>query len=369
MIVYLKNMPMLFSKSAATAIVFLLVSTVLVAQVDRSSSESIFDQMSHTDVLDITIAADLSVVTDKSTRTKQKGTLRFTDGQGKEQVWPVKLVPRGKFRRTRCTKMPPLKIHFDKDDLRAAGLATFDDYKLVNQCIEEKTVAKELLLKEYLAYKLYNNITEESFRVLFLNITYVDSKTGKKSRQPGFLIEDTAQLRHRIGANKIAQSVGFSARDFDIQKLQTTALFQYWIGNADWSVSLGKNIKVLEKGGHLIAIPYDFDFSGMVNAPYARPNVDYGLTSLQQRIYLGFATEASQLEGTIDRFVALRPVFRKTVKKFKLLNWNARDLVWSFLDAYFEEPTNVFFGAQATPPNNPPADTVRAIKKTLTSKK
>jgi hypothetical protein len=319
---------------------FFSVNIIIAAQ----DQISIFDKMSYQETLEISIKADLEALSDKRNDKKEKATLSFVDATGVENVWEIKLSIRGKFRRMRCEKLLPLKIHFDKDDLREAGLAKFDDLKLVNQCVEDDEIGKELLLKEYLAYELYNNITEESFRVQFLNITYIDSKTDKKVIQPGFIIEDAAQLRERVGANKVEQERGFTAGQFDQLQFQTMSLFQYWIGNSDWSFTFGRNIKVLEKGGRLIAIPYDFDFSGMVDAPYAIPNTNYGLTSLKERAYLGFATEVSQLEAAIDRFVSLKPVFKKVVKKNKLLNWKSRTETWNYLSGYFIDPMEIKFG-------------------------
>ena len=255
-----------------------------------------------------------------------------------------KLSVRGKFRRMHCEGLLPLKIDFAKEDLRKAGLAEFDDLKLVNQCVEDDEIGKDLLLREYLAYELYNSVSLESFRVQFLNITYIDSKTDVKIIQPGFIIEDAAQLRARIGANKVEQERGYIADQFDQLQFQTMSIFQYWIGNSDWSFAAGRNIKVLEKDGRLIAVPYDFDFSGMVDAPYAIPLTQSGLISIKDRIYLGFPEDVSQLEPAIDRFVSLKPYLKKVIQKNTLLNRKKQKETWNYLSEYFADPTEIKFG-------------------------
>lgn len=336
---YLRNTALLIGA------LFLLVSVSLNAQ---EVEKSIFDKMNYTDVLDVTITADMEAVSDKRSDKKHKGTLSFTDQEGIAHHWDVKLEVRGKFRRMRCTEIPPLRIDFDKDDLREAGLTTFDDLKLVNQCMEdsESDEAKDLLLKEYLAYELYNEMTPESFRVQFLNITYTDSNTGESVVRSGFFIEDAAQLRDRIGAQKVDQDQGFSADQFNAEQFRAMALFQYWIGNADWSVSFGRNIKVMEKNGQLIAVPYDFDFSGMVEAPYAVANTNYGLTSIKQRAYLGYVRDAAELETTIDQLIAMRSSLRKVVKNHALLSRSTRNKTWSYLDSYFRNPDEIYFAEE-----------------------
>jgi hypothetical protein len=328
----------------------LLIGTVLLLSALKLKAQhhpqSIFDQMNYTEVLDITIITNLQAIADKHSEVKHPATLSFVDAGGVLQQWEVKLSARGKFRRMRCTEIPPLKINFDKDELREAGLTKFDDLKLVNECLEDGEAARETLLKEYLAYQLYHEITPESFRVQFLNITYTDVHTGESIVRAGFIIEDAAQLSDRIGAKKVEQERGFRAAQFNATQFQRMALFQYWIGNSDWSAIFGRNIKVLEKDGQLIAIPYDFDFAGMVDAPYATPNSNYGLTSVQQRAYIGFETEVKAMEESIQQLVSMRAALKKVVKNQKLLSRASRREVWKYLVTYFNHPKAIAFGRE-----------------------
>jgi hypothetical protein len=330
-----------FKKPTLLFITGLLLSAFNLKAQNRN--QSIFDRMNYTEVLDITIKTDLQALADKHSDAKRPATISFVDAAGIHQQWEVKLAARGKFRRMRCTEIPPLKIHFDIDDLREAGLTKFDDLKLVNQCMEDEEASRELLAKEYLAYELYHKITPESFRVQFLKITYMDAPTGESIIRAGFIIEDTEQLCDRIGAKKIEQESGFREEQFNAKQFQLMALFQYWIGNSDWSAMFGRNIKVLEKDGQLIAIPYDFDFSGMVDAPYAIPNSDYGLTSVQQRTYMGFETEVEDIEKSIKKLVSMRGALRKVIKNQTLLSRSSRHDVWSYLDTYFMDPETIAF--------------------------
>ena len=173
-------------------------------------------------------------------------------------------------------------------ELEASGYSKFDDLKLVTYFYEDKKVSKEILLKEYLAYKLYNAITGYSFRVQLVNLEVEDINTGKEDKQMGFVIEDTDQLRNRLDAKKLTEDAVISEESFHKIQTQITGLFQYMIGNSDWNTLPGKNIKLFDVGGKIMMIPYDFDFSGMVNAPYAVPDNTKNLKSVRDRIYLGF---------------------------------------------------------------------------------
>jgi len=234
-----------------------------------------------------------------------------------------------------CPKIPPLKLNFKKKELAAAGLAKFDDYKLVTHCVANQTTAKELVLKEFLAYKLYNSLTENSFRVQLLNVTFKNPKTGKTIQQSGFLIEDTAELRNRIGAEKVKHKYNLPVADFQQDKLRQMAIFQYAIGNTDWRLTSGRNLKFVQKEGVIIAIPYDFDFSVFVDAPYATFDSNVGAKNRYDRIYLGCEEALSNLNPILSRFKKQQPQLLQIIADFKLLKERTRKKLQNYLNRYF----------------------------------
>jgi len=164
------------NKRKTNRLVFvLLVLPLFVSNITQSianTNSSIFDLMSHTEVLDLTIETNWRAFDgNRRSSTEYPATIHFKDQYGQPSNWLLKVRLRGNFRRMECADIPPLKLNFKKKALVAAGLAKFDDYKLVTHCITDKAAARALVLKEYLAYKLYNSLTENSFRVQLLNIT------------------------------------------------------------------------------------------------------------------------------------------------------------------------------------------------------
>lgn len=301
-----------------------------------NAQKSIFDVMNHREVLSVTLKADFSAL-DSARRTaeKHKAILTFEDETGAEQKWNVKLKTRGNFRRLRC-EMAPLKIGFKKKDLKAAGLAQFDDMKLVTHCVSNKGEAKSLLQKEYLTYKLYNELTEYSYRVQLLKINYVDIVTGKKTKHWAFLIEDTAELKARIGATaKVEKYLNLPRDTFHDGLLKVASVFQYMIGNADWDVQAGRNVKYFIKNDKVLLIPYDFDFSGLVNASYAIPNPNYGIPTVKTRIFMGHKEDLDKLKGTLAFFKTKRIDLVKTVKKFRVLDESSREELLYYLDSFY----------------------------------
>ncbi|MEM6964715.1 MAG: hypothetical protein AAF573_08130, partial [Bacteroidota bacterium] len=285
----------------------------------KVGTQSIFDMMNYQEELNVDLIFDTEAVfKDRSNTQDHEALLAFKDENGEIRKWEIKVSLRGKFRRIKCENLPPLKLDFKKKALRAAGLSEFDDMKLVTHCVNDAKEAKRLLAREYLAYKIFNQISEESYRVQFLKINYVDVKTGKETKQYGFLIEDTAQLRDRINATKVEKPYNLPRTAFHTDQVKTVALFQYLIGNTDWSVMLYKNIKIFEKDNLNIIVPYDFDFAAIVEAPYATLNLRLGITHPKQRVYLGFPNDLEDMKATIDLFVQRKKSIVNVVKETTL---------------------------------------------------
>lgn len=319
---------------------FFLVSTSTLSY--ANNAPSIFNKMNHAEVLDLTIETNWRAF-DSNRRSPKEypATLHFKDEHGNASNWELKVSLRGNFRRMKCSEIPPLKLDFKKKALAAAGLAKFDDYKLVTHCVANKATAKKLVLKEFLAYKLYNSITENSFRVQLLNITFKDTETGEILQQSGFIIEDTAELRKRIGAEKVAgkkaEKFNMPSATFDQDQVRQVAIFQYAIGNHDWNLSTYRNVKLVQKDGMLLAIPYDFDFSMFVDAPYATHNTNVGMKSKKDRVYLGFKEATPNLTPTLAVFKEQQPQLLQVIDEFKWLKGKTRKNLQSYLNSYFDK--------------------------------
>lgn len=300
---------------------------------------SIFDEMYRRRALDINLVFNVEeVINNRKNDDEHPATLVFKNRRGSIQFWEVKVKIRGVFRRHNCSEMPPLKLNFKKSELKRRGFSKFDDYKLVTHCIADESLARALVIKEYLAYKYLNTLTKNSFRVQLLNINYIDSKTGEVTQHQGFMIEDFALLRDRIGAKK-AETIYGTTKDkmpnLDRDHYQLVCMFQYMIGNTDWSLEAVRNIKLVEKNGKIIIIPYDFDFSGFVLAPYARVNADYDLKSLRQRAFMGFEKYEHPMKKAKKRLKKKRRKIMRITRWFYPLFTPYRHDALRFLDKFF----------------------------------
>lgn len=306
---------------------------------DPVIEKSIFDLINYQDILEVDIELKLKeLLSDRKNEDSFDAVFSFSDLKGKKQSWKTKVEIRGKFRRIKCEEMPPLRLNFKKGDLKEASLAKFDDLKVVTQCVDNENEAKQLLLKEYLAYKIYNKITDHSFRVQLVRINFKDSETKDSRLQYGFLIEDTAQLRARLNAEKHDNTFGIIKDQLDETSYNNMTLFQHMIGNADWSVLEScRNVKVVRKGDKLIQIPYDFDFSKMVNAPYANTTLNHNARLINAEALAGRNKGKNGFRDSIELFNRKKTGIIRLVKKSKLIKKSDRKRIIDSINRFYQE--------------------------------
>lgn len=304
------------------------------------SGSSIFDILYHEQkAVNVTIKTQIkNLVANKLDDESVPAEISFKDKNGVDRKFEMKLEKRGKFRLRQCY-FPPLKLDFKKPDLRAAGLSDYDDMKLVTHCLEDPKKGKENVVREFLVYKLYNLLTPYSYRVQMIKILYEDEdEKVSEVKAYGFLIEDTKEMADRLNG-EVVETFNLKPEEMLLDNFQLQSLFQYLIGNADWDLGMLRNIKVLSSFSDekLYAIPYDFDFSGLVNADYAIPNPDYGLFSVRDRVFLGAQDE---LVPSTSYLLSKESALLKLCKKAKLLSRESRNDIVNYLYYCFREFEN-----------------------------
>lgn len=306
---------------------------------NNTTTSTLFESLQRQDVLNITIEADLTEILEGDGKTKyQAAKFTYEDENGEDRTWDIEIRQRGKSRRRICD-FPPLKLRFDKDDLASEGLQSFHTLKLVTHCLDDAMAAKEAVLREYLAYRVFNQITDTSFRVQLVRITYRDT-SGKMSKRKryGVIIENKDELAARVNG-EVCDCMNIDPDHRNSQQEANVALFQYLIGNQDWDTRLTRNIKYIQpnNGGSLMIVPYDFDFSGFVDVAYAIPNPDFGLQSVRDRIYLGNSTDENEIKAALTLFDSRKAAIYDEIKSFKRLDRETRSELISYLDSFFNQ--------------------------------
>lgn len=267
-----------------------------------------------------------------------KGTFSYINEEDSLVNFSVKIQPRGHFRKdpVNC-KFPPLRVNFNKKEVAGTLLDGQDKLKLVTHCRNRPAEYEQYVLKEYLAYRIYNIMTERSFRVRLLNITYVD-KSGKKNDMNhfGFFIEDTKDMSQRNGFTHIkVNNIPQEYTDLFYQDL--VSVFQYMIGNTDWSIPARHNIKLLlEKPDHRpVPVPYDFDWTGLVNPIYAKPSEKLRINSVEQRLFRGFEKNLDYYTRIFELFIQRRDKIYALLDECPLDDKH-RSMATRYIDDFYE---------------------------------
>jgi len=327
-------------KQSLLLTIALFGSILSLAAQNSIPTESIFSRLQHQEIINVTIETDLdSLINVRKRETYQPATFTYETRNGETISRKMKVKPRGKYRRRVCD-FPTIKLNFSKKELKADGMAKYDDYKVVTHCLADKKESKENVLREYLVYKMYNILSPKSYQVKFLNITYVDSK-GKmyKLKRTGFLIEDTGELEDRIGV-EILQEPKLPMDSFDMEQYNFVALFQYMIGNLDWRVSpFAKNAKVMKVPNktQYQVLPYDFDFSGVVGISYMRLSEHLNQKNSRQRIFQGHIIRQKELKANFERYEAKKIELLHFIDNFDLLPKPSRKSIRKYINSFYED--------------------------------
>ncbi len=298
----------------------------------------LFDFLKQEQPLEVIIKTDLSTMIDSkmTNHDYQTGIFTFTGKDGKRNEIPVKVKVRGKFRLKTCD-FPPMKLKFKKAELALMGLDTFNKFKLVTHCLDSEIATATYLKKEYLAYQMMNHLVEHSFRTQLLSIRYIDSK-GEMApiETTAFIIEEAEQVASRMGG-EIVKSFNTNPEKVDKIQLAKIALFNYMIGNSDWSLKRSKNLKFVKMpSGKLCPIAYDFDFAGLVTPPY----IKYG-----ERILKDIHLSDDELKSVKEGFRSEKDALLQIIKTFKYSTSSEKRKMRKYIEVSFEKLESV----EATP--------------------
>ena len=214
----------------------------------------------------------------------------------------VSLRARGNFRRSKCY-FPPIKMKIKKSKAEGSLFEGNKNLKLVVPCLLEKE-KNDNIIQEFIAYKFYEKISPYYFKTRMVDIEFTEVKKNKTivHKLKGFLIEDDKRVADRFEGKSFERYIHPKAMD-DMTSVQNS-MFQYLIGNTDFSVAYQHNGKLLYIDKKIYPLPYDFDLCGLVDASYAIVNSKLGIKSVKDRKYRGFKREESLVEEVRDQILS-----------------------------------------------------------------
>jgi hypothetical protein len=291
------------------------------------------------DVLEFILHTDLSVLlADRSLDSPDRPAEVGYVGPNNTPVWlPVQVKTRGNFRLVEdVCEFPPLSIDFRARHLRGTLFDGQNTFKVVTHC-QQDPAYQHFVILEYLAYRLYELLTPKSFRTRLAKVTYADvSETLEPATHYAFLIEDIddVAIRHRTVEVEFDGFHALLADDFEMGVLD---VFQFMIGNTDWSTLLSQNVKFIQDlEGNTTVIPFDFDWSGVVAPPYAYPAPDVPISSVRERYYMGVCRVGDHLSPVFDYFVEKKDEIYDLYRNEQALGQEQLQQVLAYFDEFYE---------------------------------
>jgi hypothetical protein len=265
--------------------------------------------------------------------------LSYFKEDSSEMIVPVKVKTRGHFRRAKenCV-YPPLLIEFAKKDAKSAGVFKEQNkLKLVMPCREEKYI-----IREWLVYRIYNLVTAKSFRARLVKVRLEDDNK-KKPVSPfyGILLEEEKQIAKRNKGLIVERKL--ASQQTEINAFLSMAVFEYLIGNTDWSVPYLHNIKLFahDSLGVATTVPYDFDHAGIVDAPYAYPAEELEMKSVQERRFRGYCIkDMKEFEAVIAEYNRLKKDIYSLYTGCDLLDERYVKSTIAYLDEFYKTINN-----------------------------
>jgi len=317
-----------------SATLLALLGGILVAP----AASDTFPLFASDEPLELTLVADFGAIRgDRSEDPEDRPAHLVVPGG---DTLGVGLRPRGDFRRDpRYCSFPPLRLNLKKQGTEGTVFEGQDKLKLVVPCRPERPGYEELVLREYLLYRVWALVSDVALRVRLARITFVDaSDPSDASPRWTFLIESDEELAARVGGEAVDIPEGKGVPPAYLHAFASTrlAVFEYMIGNTDWSDSGAHNVLILAVGSRIVPVPYDFDFSGAVEAPYAAPAEELPIRSVRQRLYRGWCRPGLDTEDILRGFRDARPAIESLYRDFSLLPERSRQETLEYFAQFFD---------------------------------
>ena len=264
------------------------------------------------------------------------------DSSGEEVRRPLlgRLRARGNMRKKVCN-YPPLQLKFKKEQLHEAGLdSSFNDVKMVLQC-RDGEVGNLYLLREYLIYKLYENIGPIHYKTRLVRLV-MDNGNGRATEEAlAFLIEKEDEFQARLGGNVIEEGI-IRNSIIDRQAYTRMCFFQYLILNNDWSIYAKHNMEFikLKTSPQVFPVPYDFDYSGWVMTNYAAPPPELPIKQVSDPYFRGQKLTAEEVLSTAQFFLERKDDLYATCSRFTLLDDREQRRMVNLLDDFYRTVEN-----------------------------
>jgi hypothetical protein len=291
-------------------------------------------------LMKVTLKLDLKGYLKKDFKSPMDAILILHTGENDSVSLNVKVSDRGSYRSSKCN-YPPLEISFNKAVDAYSGFGKIKKMKLYT-CCETGEIYNEYILREYLVYKLFNAMTDSSYRVRLLKVNLTDAQGKKKSlTQFGFFLEPREIVAERIESREMEELKPLPEQ-ISRETLDRLAIFNYMVSNYDWSVKEQHNVTVFQslknnQTGSYFVVPHDFDGTGVVNALYSVPASKPGSKSIRERTFLGVCRSREIFQEDLKKFRDSKKEIYSVIDNFSELDQKSKKDITDFLNQFYNQ--------------------------------
>lgn len=321
---------------------FFLISVSQLSYSQEKKDTTLFkaDFFEKEDPINISLIFDVTELKrKKNDENYLPGTLVYFLSDSTKITKNVRIKARGNVRKRHCN-LPPFWINVNDSSINREEIADAKKVKLVSDC-NYSNIYDEFVLKEYLAYKIFNLITDKSFRVRLVNLKLINtSRKNKESTSLVFMIEPLELLANRLNSLPLKRD-NFNFNQMDSLSVDMVSFFQYMIGNTDFAIHNRHNVKILIsknfKENRPFPIPYDFDYSGLVNTFYALPEEFFEISNVRERYYRGMCRSDDDYIELIDYFLEKEDEIINLISSFEYLEKKPKKDILEYIEQFYIE--------------------------------
>ena len=271
-------------------------------------------------------------------RSYHDSRLKIFDQQGEVTELDVKVKTRGNFRRRKQNcNFPPLRFKINSDKAHETVFKGQSKLKYVSHCQSYIENYEQHTIEEYLIYRMYNLVSDHSYRVRLAQITFIDNNSDEKLNKYGFFLEDRDDVAQRNGKSNMNYK---NVKQYNILRnnMVMLSLFQLMIGNSDWDVERLHNVNVMSVSDHSlpVVVPFDFDWSGIINHPYYTLSPKIAPDAKYKRLYKGMRWSTEELEKAFSNFQKLKPDFLDLITSCKYLKTENKNKFIAYIEEFYQ---------------------------------
>ena len=301
------------------------------------------------DTLEVEIEGPFAMLArERSDEEETEGKFRYTAADGTPVEFDIQIRARGNWRRNPdICKFPPLRINFKKSQTDDTLFDKQDKLKLVTHCENNSDRYNQAVVSEYLAYRIFNILSDASYRVRLLKMKYVYTDRDTTIDTYGVFIEHDDRLGKRINGEPV-ETERVPVESIKPVDLNVASVFQYFVGNTDFSPKAtapneecchNQSLFTSEDGPYF-TIPYDFDQSGIVDAQHAAPNPRFGIRTVKVRLYRGRCVNNELLPETFQLYRDSRDDIEALVTNQAELDSGTRRSMLKYIESFYDTINN-----------------------------